>query len=149
MLDRNEKLKVLHINTNESGGGASDFSRKFVSNNEKYCLLAVGNKEDKNSSALNIKRFNIEKAIEFIDKILRKLSIKKGFRISFSFHDKLHFTFYNLRRSKAYHEADIIHLHNIHGSYFNFNDLCEILKEKHVVWSMHDMWPSQAEKHFS
>ena len=140
MLGRNEKLKVLHINTNESGGGASDFCRKFVSNNQKYCYLAVGNKEKQNSKAYNLKSFNIEKAIMLIDKILWKLSFKKGFRNSFSFHDKLHFTFYNLRRSKAYREADIIHLHNIHGSYFNFNDLYKILKEKYVVWSMHDMW---------
>lgn len=36
-------------------------------------------------------------------------------------------------------EADIVHLHNIHGSYFDFRLLPELSRRKPVVWSMHDM----------
>lgn len=37
---------------------------------------------------------------------------------------------------------DLIHLHNIHGSYINYNILFEYLKEKRlpVVWTLHDCW---------
>lgn len=46
---------------------------------------------------------------------------------------------------KQIHEIqpDIIHLHNIHGYYLNFQILFEFLKEygKPVVWTLHDCWP--------
>jgi glycosyltransferase involved in cell wall biosynthesis len=38
---------------------------------------------------------------------------------------------------------DIIHLHNIHGYYINYKILFDYLKvkEKKVVWTLHDCWP--------
>lgn len=39
-----------------------------------------------------------------------------------------------------YKEADIVHLHNLHGSYFNLNVLPIISSEKKVIWTLHDMW---------
>lgn len=40
------------------------------------------------------------------------------------------------------YEPDIIHLHNIHGYYLNYELLFAFLKEynKPVVWSLHDCW---------
>lgn len=38
---------------------------------------------------------------------------------------------------------DIVHLHNIHGHYLNFNMFFRYLKKKNcqVVWTFHDCWP--------
>ena len=38
---------------------------------------------------------------------------------------------------------DIIHLHNLHGYYINFDKLLTKLKEynKPIVWTLHDCWP--------
>ena len=46
-----------------------------------------------------------------------------------------------LRRVKAY-APDIIHLHNLHGSYINHRLLFHHLKKAHipVIWTLHDCW---------
>ena len=40
-------------------------------------------------------------------------------------------------------EPDIIHLHNLHGNYFNYRIFFEYLRTKKckVVWTLHDCWP--------
>jgi len=38
-------------------------------------------------------------------------------------------------------QADVIHLHNLHGGYFNYRALPELCRDRHVVWTLHDMWP--------
>ena len=52
----------------------------------------------------------------------------------------LHHTFENLQKNEFYQKVDIIHLHNIHYDFFDFNDLIKIAKQKHIVWTLHDMW---------
>lgn len=39
-----------------------------------------------------------------------------------------------------YKRADIIHCHNLHGSYFRLSTLATMAREKRVVWTLHDMW---------
>ena len=39
-----------------------------------------------------------------------------------------------------YRDADIVHCHNLHGSYFPLRLLATMAKEKRVVWTLHDMW---------
>lgn len=36
--------------------------------------------------------------------------------------------------------ADVVHLHNIHGYYFNLLTLPLLMWDKPVVWTFHDMW---------
>ncbi len=40
------------------------------------------------------------------------------------------------------YNPDVVHLHNIHGYYINFQQLFDYLKKKHkaVVWTLHDCW---------
>ena len=49
----------------------------------------------------------------------------------------------NLIRSIDAINPDIIHLHNIHGYYLNYETLFAYLKrtDKPVVWTLHDCWP--------
>jgi len=37
--------------------------------------------------------------------------------------------------------ADVVHLHNIHGGYFNYLNLVRLSALRPVVWTLHDMWP--------
>lgn len=39
-----------------------------------------------------------------------------------------------------YQAADVVHCHNLHGSYFPLSVLAKIAAEKRVVWTLHDMW---------
>lgn len=54
-----------------------------------------------------------------------------------------HFTTWRLIRYIEHINPDIVHLHNIHGHYLNYNMLFRYLKKKNceVVWTFHDCWP--------
>lgn len=39
-----------------------------------------------------------------------------------------------------FQQADVIHLHNIHGGYFNYLWLPRLTRRKPTVWTLHDMW---------
>jgi glycosyltransferase involved in cell wall biosynthesis len=43
-------------------------------------------------------------------------------------------------RHPAFLEADVVHLHNIHGGYFNYRMLPDLAALKPLVWTLHDMW---------
>jgi glycosyltransferase involved in cell wall biosynthesis len=71
------------------------------------------------------------------------------FSIPRRLHRYIHFLFSNdldlsstdwIIKTKEFKEADIIHLHNIHGWYFNIKTLQKMSKLKPVVWTLHDMW---------
>lgn len=46
---------------------------------------------------------------------------------------------YVLARSSLFQQADIIHLHNLHGGYFNLWSLPLLSALKPTVWTLHDM----------
>lgn len=133
-------MKILHINTYDQGGGAHKFAFDFIDSNSNNCYMLVHEKFSNHKNIEEIKGLSIEGLIGFLDKILWKLGFKKGLRVSLSWHNKLHFTYTNISNSKHYKSADIIHFHNLHGSYFNFCAIEKIAKEKKIVWSLHDMW---------
>lgn len=43
-------------------------------------------------------------------------------------------------RSKLFKDADIVHVHNLHGWYFNYALLPRVSTLKPVIWTLHDMW---------
>jgi glycosyltransferase involved in cell wall biosynthesis len=46
-----------------------------------------------------------------------------------------------LARAPLFRAADVVHLHNLHGGYFNLATLPRITAKKPTVWTLHDMWP--------
>jgi glycosyltransferase involved in cell wall biosynthesis len=45
-----------------------------------------------------------------------------------------------LGRTEIFSEADVIHLHNLHGRYFDYRVLRRWSRSHPVVWTLHDMW---------
>ena len=43
-------------------------------------------------------------------------------------------------KTEEFKNADIIHLHNLHGWFFNLKTLEKMCKLKPVIWTLHDMW---------
>lgn len=41
----------------------------------------------------------------------------------------------------AYAEADLLHIHGLHGGYFNSLALPRLTKAKPAIYTLHDMWP--------
>jgi glycosyltransferase involved in cell wall biosynthesis len=46
-----------------------------------------------------------------------------------------------VKRLQAYNDADILHLHCIHGGFFNYLALPWLTESKPAVFTLHDMWP--------
>jgi glycosyltransferase involved in cell wall biosynthesis len=42
---------------------------------------------------------------------------------------------------KIIRQADVLHMHNMHGYYFNLCTIPFLMWQKPVVWTFHDMWP--------
>jgi glycosyltransferase involved in cell wall biosynthesis len=47
---------------------------------------------------------------------------------------------FGIRNSDVYKHADILHIHGIHGGYFNYLALPGLTEKKPAVFTLHDMW---------
>lgn len=52
----------------------------------------------------------------------------------------LHTSTQRLLSTDLFQQADVIHLHNLHGRYFNYHLLPKLSAAKPIVWTLHDMW---------
>lgn len=130
-----KKTKILHINTMDIGGGAARIAYDLNEGINKYygdkfeSTLLVGRRKDYDNS--NIIDFEISKSeINFNGILTRMFGLDSVYSNTFS----KHFT------KEFIDQYDVIHLHNIHGYFFDVK-LLELLKDKKVVWTFHDMWP--------
>lgn len=127
------KLKnILHINTAAGRGGAAKVAHEFLNRgliergysskilvNTNYC------DSDKNVILLPQKNPKLHKTLHKASKSLGWLD----------FFNPASFEIPNL---KEFQEADIIHLHNLHGSYFSPFVLPEPTVLKPTIWTLHD-----------
>lgn len=132
-------MKVLYINTFDVSGGAEQICLElFMHQPEAHMIV-----KNKFSSLDNIRTFpayTVDKVFFTLDKILFRFGIQNRLKSKLFIAEELNQTYKKLSRQKAYQEADIIHLHNIHGGYFDLNALEKIAAEKKIVWTLHDMW---------
>lgn len=136
-------MKILHINTLDKKGGASRVMNSlndFLNENGENSLMAVGQKlrKDKKSFSFSnhILLSNLSKSIlgKDIPYVLKNRIRKK------IFDENSYINNNKLLKDKRFLEADIVHFHNIHGSYLNLKTLKKISEIKPVVWTMHDAW---------
>ena len=111
-------MKVIHFNTYDEGGGAEQFACDFVNNSETDAYLFVKSKKTSSGKVIELPKNILDRALLFIDKVLWKTGIKKTFKQCFSFTEESNFTYEKISRLDEYRKADIVHLHNIHGGFF-------------------------------
>ena len=51
-----------------------------------------------------------------------------------------HQTTKHIPATETFRQADVVHLHNLHGKYFNLDMLPAFAAAKPLVWTLHDMW---------
>lgn len=132
-------MKILHINAYDRGGGAHNLAFSFIEKNENHFML-VDHKFGDHNRVDVLAESPLSKIFTLLDKIVWKLGWKRPFRVLFSIQDEFHYSYRRLKRHPWYSQCDIIHLHNLHGSFFNLRDLEKIVKDKEIVWTLHDMW---------
>jgi len=143
-----KEMKIVFINTTDNKGGAADLARGLKRGLQKQGYTVTMFVRNKFTDDPNV--IQIRKESGALIKLLAKVT---GKDVGSFLYNKIHWLlsndleFFNndiLMRSKELKEADIVHCHNLHGSYFNLKNLEKISGEKPVVWSMHDMWPMTA-----
>ena len=133
-------ISVLHINYSDSFGGAEQFSYDFVHSSILKCNLIVYKKTTTSNRVTELPKNILDHGILFLDKVLYKIGVRKQLKKIFFTGEVYNFTYRKLKNIKEYQQADIIHLHNIHGGYFDLMALEKIALDKPIVWTMHDMW---------
>lgn len=144
-------MKVVLVNTSESKGGAAvACKRLYYALNQSgiNCKLLVLHKTSDDPNVIEIpsskfKRQLLKFAFLF-ELVLQRIFKKKNVDFSFSLFG------INLTNSIDVQEADIVHLHWIHNSFVQINDLNTLIKtKKKVVWTLHDMWAFTGGCHYS
>jgi len=141
------KIKVLHINYSDQGGGAERIARELAEATDSKLL--VFKKRTKLPFVEEIEKFPLDSFFTILNKILYKIGIKKDFKRWLSIGEYFNSTYRKLQRNKSYQDCHIVHLHNIHGGYFDVNAISKISHEKKIIWTLHDMWAiTGGEAHF-
>ena len=134
------KVKVLHINTFDKGGGAANLALEYLNRFPETHRLLVYRKFTEHENVQKIGKKAFTGLFKFLGKVIWKLGLKREIREAFSVGESFNNTYNNLVNHEWYQEADIIHVHNLHGGYFDLKALTKITKQKKLVISMHDMW---------
>ncbi len=124
-------MKVIHINTTDDAGGAALAMYRLHQTLKRDSVdsrILVGRKFTNNPEVGEIQGYmDIPHLNRYIDKYkLRDICFTKKT---------------DLFSNKEYLNADVIHLNNIHGGYFDIRNLEKLCNEKPVIWTFHDMWP--------
>lgn len=142
------KLKILHINTWPHGGAgeackriSSALNKNNVSSKVLFLSTDSTNPEyisfNKSANSLLFK-------LKFL--LLRILSFLPTFGKERAYVNSLYSPF-DIRKSKEYQEADIIHLHWVS----KFVNIDTVFKDgdKRFVWTIHDMYPITGLNHYN
>ena len=123
---------ILHINTSVGQGGAAKVAYDFLcrhlnSKGYKSYILARTNYGEPADNIIILDIFNIE-----LHKMLHMYSKKQGLL------DFYNLESFNIPQYDIFTNADLIHLHNLHGAYFSPFVLPCLTSLKPVVWTLHD-----------
>ncbi|VVB53226.1 Trehalose synthase [uncultured archaeon] len=124
-------MNILHINTLDNTGGAAKVAYRLKDGLKKRgytSWMLVGYKLSKSP---DVKQIFWNKYLQFGLNIVSTVILRPYliFRSTFRIKD---------RSDVA--NSDIIHLHNLHGGYFNPLAFPELTKLKPTLYTLHDMW---------
>lgn len=126
---------VLHINTHDIPGGAARVAfhlYDFLNKNGFRSHMSV---KEKHSDEPAVEA--IQSASPGSDPHERKQLT--AFQEIFAVQDLFHNPGLDTAKHRRFKEADMIHLHNLHGDYFNPFALPQLSQQRPTVWTLHDM----------
>ena len=144
-------MRVLIINTSEQTGGAAIVAYRLMEALNTHGVKAKMLVRDKVSNRITVVRiphsplekwrFLWERAVIWMH---NRLSRKNLFGVDIAN------TGYDITRLSEFREANVIHLHWVNQGFLSLDNIERILASgKHIVWTMHDMWPMTAICHHS
>ncbi len=123
---------ILHINTAAGKGGAAKVAYNFLCRNL--------NKKGYNSSILTGANYGeISKDIFELDvKNIKLHKLLHRYQKSAGIIDFYNLESFNIPELQCFKQADIIHLHNLHGAYFSPFLLPYLTSLNPTIWTLHD-----------
>jgi len=124
-------MKILHINEKDVVGGAAvcmNRLNKALSTFDHSSHILVGRTEKTRGEVAAIRPQSLLSKISFHGLNLAGLNFAGILNPN------------RIIQHPLFQNADIIHLHNLHGGYFNYRHLPKLSNEKPLVWTLHDMW---------
>lgn len=139
MTVSSQLLRVLMVNTHASVGGAARMAATLAraidaSGKAVVSLYHCGDRE-KNPPLYGIRRFGSRQLNAVLARCGGSLAVQ-----DFGVAQEI------ARRSET---ADIIHLHNLHGYYLDWDRLFRAIERRPFVWTWHDMWGATGRCGFS
>lgn len=130
-------MKVLHINTSATAGGAAIAARRIIRAEERYGIEASLYTRHDTPAGLQAGNgqwnFVMERLGVWLHESLR-------LRHLWAIDPATHGT--DITQLSEFQEADIIHLHWINQGMLSLQGLEQLRRSgKPIVWTMHDMWP--------
>jgi|GEM_PF-4709522 len=127
-----KKIRILHINGAYGKGGAAqvmdDISRHISALDSGISSsFMVGRDYSSGKKACEL----LSKTQFLCNVFYTRLTGKDCFGLPFSKPSAI--------EKHIAENCDIIHLHNLHGYYFNLNDI-DLFKTKPCIWTVHDFW---------
>lgn len=127
-------MKIIEVNTTKNSGSTGRIAtqiQRYVNGKGDFCKIAFGYGNDDDKSNFSMYSWVGTHIHSFFS---RKLCLQG--RCSW-------FQTYRLVRFLREEKPDIVHLHNIHGHYLNYEILFRYLKQVEIpiIWTFHDCWP--------
>lgn len=124
-------LKVVHISTTSSGGGAAGVAKALQQNQrqrgmDSVLLCGLGEATDHEA----VRTLGIGRSRHIANVLLQRLTGKEGL---------LNSRAWKRAKQRFVDRADLVHLHNVHGYYLPREVLKAILR-KPTVWTLQDEW---------
>ncbi|MEI8389702.1 MAG: glycosyltransferase [bacterium] len=129
----NNYLKnILHLNTAVGRGGAAKIAYNYLNRNfnklgynSKLLAGMIYCNQESDIELIKCKNLNIHK-------LLHKYQRNSGLL------DFYNLASFDIPEMEVFKNADIIHLHNLHGSYFSPFMLPQLTSLKPTIWTLHD-----------
>ncbi len=125
MVKYPKHMQITVIGSTDKKGGAATISWSLKKELEKIGHLFFFFVSDKTTQDKNVFVIKRNPFIKLISKIFPTENLYRSNWIL---------------NTKEYRGSDIVHCHNLHGSFFDITSLEKISKEKPVVWTLHDEW---------
>jgi glycosyltransferase involved in cell wall biosynthesis len=127
-------LSVLHIGESDAAGGAARAAYKLhrgLNGQGHTSRMLVGRKVTGDADIRKLKRNRLWRGADRASaEVLDRLSLQYVFYPSS----------FGVARDRWFREAEVVQLHNLHGSYFSFTALPVLSRRRPTVWLLHDQW---------
>lgn len=147
-------MKILILNTAEHTGGAAVAANRLL--RALLCsgvsaTMLVRDRATDDPAVVSLDRGAARRWLNFLYFVWERLVIYLCNRLSKRnlFQVSIANTGINIRRTAAFREADVIHIHWINQGFLSLDEIARIIASgKRVVWTLHDLWPATAICHY-